>query len=193
MSWKKKERRNPEKMFSIKFKFPCLNTILRGSVAHCVEDLSFDSVSKFLHPLSSRLLLKNIILEPSSNFLTSALWANFAKVVMDLVSLTHYCSHALVTTSKKVKVNYQDFDHGHHHHLDRLEAWRLLNKLSIAALWHQKFPLAAAAAAHNVLPSQTFVIFHCKYNYYHYYHYYRNHCNRHHIHSSALHDYSHQE
>ena len=77
MSWKKKERRNPEKMFSIKFKFPRLNTILRGSVAHCVEDLSFDSVSKFLHPLSSRLLLKNIILEPSSNFLTSALWANF--------------------------------------------------------------------------------------------------------------------
>ena len=98
------------------------------------------------------------------------LWI-FAKVVMDLVSLTHHCSHALVTTSKKVKGNYQDFDHDDHHdHLDRLDAWRLLNKLSIAALWHQKFPLAAAAAAHNVLPSQTFVIFHRKYYYYHHYH-----------------------
>ena len=98
------------------------------------------------------------------------LWI-FAKVVMDLVSLTHYCSHVLVTTSTKVKGNHQDFDHDHddhHHHLDRLDAWRLLNKLSIAALWHQKFPLAAAAAAHNVLPTQTFVIFHqFKYYYYH--------------------------
>ena len=143
---------------------------------------------------------------------------------MDLVSLTNYCSHALVTTNTKVIVNHQDFDHDHHHHhLDRLDAWRLLNKLSIAALWHQKFPLAAAAAAHNVLPSQTFVIFHCKYHHYHqyhrnyhyniflspvsslspissyhqkYHHYHRNHCNCHHIHRTHLHcmiDYRNQQ
>ena len=45
---------------------------------------------------------------------------------MDLVLLKPYCSHALVTTCKKVKVNHQDFDHDHddhHHHLDRLDAW----------------------------------------------------------------------
>ena len=55
------------------------------------------------------------------------LWI-FAKVVMDLVSLTHYCSHVLVTNSTKVKVNHQNHDHDHHHddhhhHLDRLDAW----------------------------------------------------------------------
>ena len=114
-------------MFSIKFKFPSLNTILRGSVAHCVQDLSFDSVSKFLHPLSSRLLLKNIILELKllNECTLGEFWRFFAKVVMDLVSLTHYCSHVLVTTSTKVKGNHQDFDHDHddHHHLDRLDAW----------------------------------------------------------------------
>ena len=47
---------------------------------------------------------------------------------MDLVSLTHYCSHVLVTNSTKVKVNHQNHDHDHHHddhhhHLDRLDAW----------------------------------------------------------------------